>query len=270
MKFERIPPCEPLREYVQYFWTLVSDDASLVPRPLGPLADGCPGIVIQLSGTFYDDVSTMLPQAFVYGQTIKRTSLYVTGKFKWVGVCFYPHALKSVFGFNASELTDGCLDLNELKINATTAFTEHLFEVKEIGNQIDIISEFLLAHISRYKSQIEPITRYASKEIIKANGSISLKELQRQLNLSERTFERKFEQHVGISPKLFSRVCRFQRSLHQLKNNNYSLLSDIAFDGGYTDQSHFIRTFKEFAGCSPYEFQKQPYQAFSDFSVMIK
>jgi AraC-like DNA-binding protein len=92
--------------------------------------------------------------------------------------------------------------------------------------------------------------------------------LQRNLNLSERGFQRRFNQHVGISPKLFSRVCKFQAALGQLKNNNYANLSDVAFDNGYADQSHFIRSFKEFAGFSPYQFQKRDRKIAENFSVI--
>jgi AraC-like DNA-binding protein len=62
---------------------------------------------------------------------------------------------------------------------------------------------------------------------------------------------------VGISPKLFSRICRFQATLQQLRTNGFDKLSDIAFEHNYADQSHFIRSFKEFAGVSPFQYQKQ-------------
>jgi hypothetical protein len=54
--------------------------------------------------------------------------------------------------------------------------------------------------------------------------------LQETLGLPERSFERKFKQCVGISLKLFSRICRFQASLNQLRNDDYYKLSDIAFE----------------------------------------
>jgi AraC-like DNA-binding protein len=75
--------------------------------------------------------------------------------------------------------------------------------------------------------------------------------------LSERTLERRFKQSIGISAKLFSRICRFQESLNQLRKNKYDKLSDIAYENGYADQSHFIRSFKEFTGVSPFDYRKQ-------------
>jgi AraC-like DNA-binding protein len=89
--------------------------------------------------------------------------------------------------------------------------------------------------------------------------------LQRELQLSERTLERKFKQAVGISPKLFARIARFQQSLDQLRQNQYDKLSDVAYGNEYADQSHFIRVFKEFTGFTPLEFRKQVHEVVENF-----
>lgn len=58
--------------------------------------------------------ATLAFECILYGQTIKRTELYVIGTFKIIGIYFFPNTLKSIFGFNADELTNSCLDLNLL------------------------------------------------------------------------------------------------------------------------------------------------------------
>jgi len=90
------------------------------------------------------------------------------------------------------------------------------------------------------------------------------------LLLSEKSFERKFKQGVGISPKLFSRICRFQAALNQLRNNHYRKLSDVAYENGYADQSHFIRAFKEFAGFSPQQYRLQSHEVVENLPELIK
>jgi AraC-like DNA-binding protein len=88
-------------------------------------------------------------------------------------------------------------------------------------------------------------------------GCVSLFKIQTDLNLSERTFERRFEQQVGLSPRLLASISQFQTSLQQLKEGKFTKLSDIAYDNGYADQSHFIRSFKKFTNLSPLQFIKQ-------------
>ncbi|MBL0741084.1 helix-turn-helix transcriptional regulator [Chryseolinea lacunae] len=257
MKYTQIPPPDYLKDFIQCFWTMEDDGTDPSPKTIGPLVDGCPGIIFQQAGdgNFYDKSGKQMPATFLYGQTLTRTELYVKGKFKWMGIRFYPNALKSVFRFNAHELTDQCLDLRLLPV--TQQMPNRLLELPSTLDQVDLLSSHFITLIKRNNAIVDPVTHYAMSHIVQANGNVSLKELHTTLKLSERSFERKFEQHVGISAKLFSRICRFQASLKQLKTNQFTKLSDVAYQNGYADQSHFIRSFKEFAGYSPNEFQKQ-------------
>jgi AraC-like DNA-binding protein len=99
---------------------------------------------------------------------------------------------------------------------------------------------------------------YAANRLWQAGRQLPLKKLQQTLNLSERSLQRKFEQCIGIPPRLFSKIAQFQAAMGQLRNGKFSRLSDIAYENGYADQSHFIRDFKKFTGLSPLAFQKHP------------
>lgn len=257
MVFRQIQPASYLKDHVRYFWTLESDELYTIPRPLGPLADGCPGLIFQPAekGTYHDEDGKLLPQFFMYGQTIKRTKILLTGRFHTLGACFLPHTLRSVFGFNASGLTDSCLDLDLV----FSYLGDELSCGLSLTEQVTVLSERLFSHISRNASPPDATVQAALSQIIASRGNMPLRELQQSMKLSERSFERRFNEHVGISPKLFARVCKFQATLSQLKNNSFVRLSDIAYDNGYADQSHFIRSFREFAGFSPVRFQKQSY-----------
>src|SRR5688572_760222 len=266
MKYQQLSPPPQLKNYIRYFWVLESDTVGQSEKKLLCLADGCPGIVFQNSslGSFPDPSDEHRPQVFLYGQTVKPTELNLGDQFKTVGICFYPYALKSMFGFDASELTNSCVDLTLLLNN----FKEPLLNASSLTHQVEIFSTHLDRHIQKSRYRVDHATERALNEIVQAKGNLPLRDLQRNLNLSERGFQRRFNQHVGISPKLFSRVCKFQAALGQLKNNNYANLSDVAFDNGYADQSHFIRSFKEFAGLSPYQFQKRDRKIAENFSVI--
>jgi AraC-like DNA-binding protein len=81
-----------------------------------------------------------------------------------------------------------------------------------------------------------------------------LRSLQEELRTTERSFQRLFEAQIGVSPKVFSRICQFQPAFRQLSQGQFSKLSDIAYDNGYADQSHLIRAFREFTGLTPGEY----------------
>jgi AraC-like DNA-binding protein len=258
MKYLEMPPPSYLKNHVRYFWTLESSGMEPSPLIFGPVADGCPGLIFQqLPNSTLLQHDKHLPDLLLYGQTTKYTELHFGSTYCSIGVCCFPNALKSIFGLNADELTNTCLDLNLLSASKDFYLSEKLSNTGSIAGKIDIISAFLFHQISKNEGEKDDITQFALSQIIQSHGSISLKELQEKLQLTERSFERRFKQGVGISPKLFSRICRFQKSLAQLRSNDYSKLSDIAFENDYADQSHYIRVFKEFAGISPYQYQKQ-------------
>jgi len=259
MKYQQIPPPAHLKSYVRYFWTLDSTGADLSPKAFGPLADGYPGLIFQQSfgGSLLDQHNKELPEGFIYGQTITRTALYLEGHFRLIGVCFFPNVLRSIWGFQADEVTDTCLGLEVLSQKSYAFLSEQLFDAPSIPSQIEKLSAYLTSQINVHQSPSDHAADYAVSHILTTRGNVSLRDLQQQLQLSERSLERRFKQTVGISPKLYARICRFQAALQQLKSQQYTLLSDVAYDNGYADQSHFIRTFKEFAGFSPYQFQRQ-------------
>lgn len=255
IRYELIPAPAYLQAYIRYFWTLEGDDSQALAKAFGSLVDGCPGLIFQHpdAGTFVRE-NKELPEIFLYGQTTRNVEIASLGPLKATGVIFHPNGLKSVFGMNAGELTNDCVDLGLLPGKKT--LPEQLATAGSATTRIEVLSAYLHNKITQNKATGDSIVEYAVSQIMGSNGSTSLKDLQDKLQLTERTFERRFKEYVGISPKLFSRICQYQASLHQLKSNDYSKLSDIAFENDYADQSHFIRSFKEFTGCSPYQFQK--------------
>jgi AraC-like DNA-binding protein len=268
MSHQLISPPEILKPFVRYLWVLENDSNEMAPATFSALPDGCPGIMFQQSekGAFCDNHNKKLPEIFLYGQTLEPAKMQSQGKLSTVGVCFHPDALKSLFGMDAHELTGACVDLLLLQNKKGRHLTEKLWEAATIEQQINVLSAFLVSSIHNNSAAHDAVTQYAVSEIWQMKGSVSLKDLQQKLRMTERSFERKFKQSVGISPKLFSRICRFQESLTQLRNNNYDKLSDIAYDNGYADQSHFIRSFKEFAGVSPIEYTKQLNEVTENFA----
>lgn len=90
--------------------------------------------------------------------------------------------------------------------------------------------------------------------MINSKGSMPIKNLRSQLHIAERTFERNFKQAIGITPKQFSRIIQFSFSINQIKESDYYSFTDIAYNNNFSDQSHFIRTFKKYTGQTPRAF----------------
>jgi AraC-like DNA-binding protein len=156
------------------------------------------------------------------------------------------------------------------KLNNETNLPELLSNATTIDEQIRILSFYLFDQQQSHSRHPDDLTKFAISQLTQSKGNISLKELQQKTQLSERSLERKFKDSVGISPKLFSRIIRFQETLNQMRNNRYDNLSDIAYENDYADQAHFIRVFKEFTGFSPLEFKKQSTEDVENFPQIKK
>lgn len=263
----QIPPV--LQQYVKHVWVMDSThtDAS---ASFSIFADGCPGVIFYQSdsGLYLNQDKSKLYPVFLYGQTVDPITLSASGHLRMIVVNFHPHVMQPMFKFSAKEITDTCLDLKLVPAVPRINLTEQLWNTVAPEKQVSILFDYL-QQVTKQDIAIDKSIQYATAQIIQSNGEVTLKELHRQLNFSERTFERKFEQQVGVSPKLFCKISQFQSSLAQLKNNRYTKLSDIAYENGYADQSHFIRTFKRFTGLTPFDFQKQSAKVQNNFPGII-
>ncbi|RYY29850.1 MAG: AraC family transcriptional regulator [Chitinophagaceae bacterium] len=213
-------------------------------------ADGQVGIVYYTSEqqvTFNGRVCAAL---FAYGQTLKPLEIKSPGNFSLLVAYLQPIALHAYFGMNAAELTDGCVDFKHIDKHISV-------QINRAGDwqqRTEILTNYLfnLQNAIRYKS--DPRIFTAATEIISSAGGIRPRELHRRLRMTERTFERQFLKHVGITPSAYCRVCRFNAALQLLGNTYQNSLTDVAYHTGYADQSHFIRNFREFTSLTPSQY----------------
>ncbi|PSL23199.1 AraC family transcriptional regulator [Dyadobacter jiangsuensis] len=268
MKYHQIQPPPHLQDYVRYYWALESSGRPDEQVHFVTIADGSPGIIFQQApGAFFQE-GKELSSVFLYGQSTAHTRIVSPATFSTIGVYFYPHALKSIFGIDSNELTDDCLDL-DLFLNGKQLM-ERLENAADVKAKAHILSECLWEQICRNDHMLQSATRYALQRIIQSQGGVSMKDLRLELQVSERTLERRFQEGIGLSPMLFARICRFQASLNQLRSQSYDKLSDIAFEQEYADQSHFIRNFKEFTGLTPFQFRKRIQETVENFPVLVQ
>lgn len=229
-----------------------------IVQPLTFYADGYPGLIFQQTekGYFLYNQVKKMPSLFLHGQTVQPVEFLPAGSYKVIIFVLYPQVLKSLFNIRASELTDTCIDVSLLPIANVHSIIEELRNAADTTDQVRSINELLLGLSVINERKIESSIQHAIMHLSTNSANVSLEQLRTSLKITERTFERKFEQYVGVSPRLFLRICRFRDSLQQINRKKFAKLSDVAYENGYADQSHFIRTFKEFTGLSPFEYHK--------------
>lgn len=112
-----------------------------------------------------------------------------------------------------------------------------------------LVQHFLLARLEHAKEDLK--VAHCLSRAQRTRGSITVHELVKETGLSQRQLSRRFHQSIGLSPKEYLGVYRFNASLEHLANYPSSSLTEIAHLSGYYDQSHFIRDYKVYAGYAP-------------------
>ncbi|WP_353477498.1 helix-turn-helix domain-containing protein [Arenibacter sp. M-2] len=119
----------------------------------------------------------------------------------------------------------------------------------------------MILHLDQYIWELVISSKEVTKTVIYLSDKISncyfiesLQNVQKELKITERTVQRIFKHNIGLSPNMFRRICQFNSAFTDLNLGSYNNLSDIAFNHGYSDQSHYIRTFKEFTKITPSEY----------------
>ena len=169
------------------------------------------------------------------------------GSYTVVQVILKPHALKTLFGINALTLKDQAVELNEF---STENLNDQLINAPGESEQVALLSSFLVAKFKESNAR-DDLVEESLRLIHKRTGAINVRTLVEHLDISERQFERRFCQTVGISPLSYIRVRRFNEAMRLMKTGKYNTLTEVAYALNFHDQSHFIRDIKMFTGITP-------------------
>ena len=248
-----------LKPFVKEVFTLQSHQEEGNLKPFKHYADGLPGIMFHETegGLFYHDLDsadegTELYPLFIYGQTLEPIELTVYGNFKLIIFYLQPHVLKEIFQIDADKIVDECIDMTTLALKGVKELLRQLQATHYIEEQTDLLAHFL-AKLVPTETQTQPLDEII-QQIEFNNDSFNFSAISNGFPGSQRTFQRMFKKNVGLSPRLFARVAKFNNSLQKLESSDFQSLTELAHQSGYADQSHFIRTFKEFTGLTPKEF----------------
>ncbi|SEW43018.1 helix-turn-helix transcriptional regulator [Chitinophaga arvensicola] len=252
MQYETIPPPPHLAHLIRFFWVM----EGTVGYTHYNMADACVELLFHLDGRF-DEIEEdgKISSSFTSGvhgacHTLRRYTID-TG-FRIFGVYFYPQAIPLLFSLSAAELANTTAELSYLLKGAGRILEEKVMLAKNNRERCDIICRFTEERLSAGRIIELPVFA-AIRDIVHRRSSASIQSLSKAYYLSERQFERQFKQYAGLSPKLYSRIVRFQSATAFYHRREMSLGS-LAQECGYYDQSHFISDFKTFSGMHPKQY----------------
>jgi AraC-like DNA-binding protein len=182
-----------------------------------------------------------------------------------LGVHFKPAGAFPFLGIPADELADKHVDLETLWGSSARILRERLCTATTPTDRFRILEDALCDRL-RHRVRRHPIVPYALAQLERPESSVA--DVAERSNLSHRRFIEVFRAEVGMTPKLFGRVRRFERAAAFVRHAPPTDWAELALSCGYYDQSHMIGDFVAFSGFTPLEFLRQASPEVKDGHVL--
>jgi AraC-like DNA-binding protein len=230
-----------ITDYVQT--VLVMEDLSNSGKPDLPLVTkGMPALLYHEKNDKH--------QITLFGRSVPDSIWTAAKNTTLIAFFFKPFVPGVIFKLSTKELKDKPIALDLWNAQKAMALKVQLLHSKSTGEIIEILNNFIYAQLRANQRDCE-IIRHATDKLMQNSNAKTLTELPDELNLTERTFQRIFKKYTGITANEYRRICQFYFAFSQMKGGHFDRQTDIAYSNGYFDQSHFIRSFKEFTDTTP-------------------
>ena len=259
--YKTIEPCAELEPFIECFWLLAAPPNDTEdPKTEIVLPDGKTELIVHFGDNFCkleksDNKNKFVRQARVLmsGQLTEHITLKPTGEIGIVAARFKPAGAARFFSLPYEDIVDQVIDLSTYDNAIAGLLQMEIEKITSHDERLNFMQTFLKNRLQQ-ESQEDIYVRQACRYIMQSEGEYTIAELVKLIGFSERQLERKFKKQVGLSPKMLSRILRFQKILRLAQNSKSLTLVDAALSCGYYDQSHFIRDFTKFSGESPLKY----------------
>jgi AraC-like DNA-binding protein len=265
MIYLRHKPAPPLSEFVDLFWLYEGYEVPHEKERLLP--DGSVELVVNLREDrvrVYDSHNPerfhTIPGCLVSGPRSEFFVIDTEGESQTIGVHFKPGGAFPFFKAPATELNNQSVALEYLWGAASGLLRERLLAARSPAEKFRVLEHSLLEQLARPLDR-HPAVKHALHRFFGWMPQPSVAQVVDEIGFSQRRFIQLFGDEVGLTPKLFCRVSRFQRVIQTAHARSEIDWAVVALDCGYYDQAHFIHDFRGFAGITPSEYlaRKSPH-----------
>lgn len=243
-------PRAPLARFVRALWYARAPDAAYRRERILP--NGCVQVILNLARDFLLDCPEgecdrrMAPSLIVGARSVYEI-VDSSDMADLIGVVFEPGGF-AAFATDAVDLfSNRSVPLEDVWGAPARDVRDRLREIPSPQCRLDCLEEFLGSRIAARPAR-HRMVQFAVSKLGGAAGVATVSEVARSTGWSERRFSQVFREEVGLPPKVWCRIQRFQRAVQQLHAGAGMQWADLALDCGFYDQSHFANEFKAFSG----------------------
>jgi len=258
MQYQKFCPQEILSPFVECYFVWESDEPLEKELVVESPPSGFCSIVINCGNSYflqnkkYERLA--VPDQFVSGQSIYSYKLSLYGNIEIAGIVLKPAALSTFWGLDSFEFTEERIDLfKALPQPYVKKYGEEIRQAESAIEKVKLMEELLLYHYKLTKPEPDYIDK-AANLIVEQNGMLHVQLLLKESCMSRRSFERKFFQKVGLSPKYYARIRRIGYVCNLVAGKKKVNWPEVFYEAEFYDQAHFIKDFEEFTGRTPQQY----------------
>jgi AraC-like DNA-binding protein len=251
---ERIPAA-PLNQHIRSLWYAQASDVAHHRERVLPT--GCSQVILNLARDFLLDCPEGLPDqrmqpALVVGARSIYEIVDSSDMADLIGIVFAPGGFTPFANDSAHLFSNQSIALFDIWGSQANSLRDRLRDLPTPQARLFCFEQFLRGHfaaqIARRDATRSAEVDFALRQFECIPNIASVRETARQIGWSERRFSQVFREAVGLTPKVWCRIQRFQRAVHQLHIGVDIRWAELALDCGYYDQSHFANEFRAFSG----------------------
>jgi AraC-like DNA-binding protein len=189
------------------------------------------------------------PSTLIGAKTHQRIRLELHGHVETFVILFQPTGLQRLFSLPGGVIVNEHYEAEMVLGPAMAHLRMRLGEAKSFAERIQIADAFLAALIPRVDDAFS--IDATVQQVVSKQGCVRIQDLASDAGLGLRQFERRFADVLGISPKLYARIVRFEAAVRKRTVSSCADWTTIAHELGYHDQMHMIHDFQLLSGESP-------------------
>jgi AraC-like DNA-binding protein len=254
-------PAPSLQKYIHRYWIVSSADAM---PPEKCIMDGFVKLFVYLNDNlpeYYDNEGRQKDWGDGIGghQTDGDLLIQTPANLRLIFCIFRPYGFYRLFKIPIHLLNNNVAPLEVFLGRRTREFKDRVMSAPSDQDKISVVDHFFSSLVCQLATPYRSTVEIAQDRMLQSNGMVSIENLSCQLNISRRSLERYFIDNVGMSPKYYARVLRFNYAFGLKRANPALDWFDIIYDCGYFDQTHFIKDFRHFTGEPPVAFYSKPH-----------
>jgi AraC-like DNA-binding protein len=248
-------PAAPLNRFIRMFWYTRAEQVG--HRRERILPTGSTQVIVNLAREYLCDCpegapDSRMPPSLIVGARSIYEIVDTSDMADLIGIVFQPCGLPAFAGDAADRFSNRSVALEDVWGLAARGLRERLVEMKtpqaRLGCLESFLTERLATRLVRNASPHHAAVDFALGRFRQGPGISTVREVARSTGWSERRFSQVFREQVGLSPKVWCRIQRFQRAVRLLHAGVEVPWPELALDCGFYDQSHFANEFRAFSG----------------------